>query len=117
MVARLAHNQQVGGSIPSLATKTKIMVTLFIGILVGFFACHLVNRFLGSTQKLNEEIESIIDEIDNSITLEEVENKNKKGSADSTYWLLSKGEDKYLFTSEQLKTAKNRALKNPEDIN
>ena len=117
MVARLAHNQQVGGSIPSLATKTKIMITLFIGILIGFFVCYLLIKFFGNTQKLNEEISSMIDEIHNSTTLEEVENKNKKGSADSTYWLLSKGEDKYLFTSEQLKTAKNRALKNPEDIN
>jgi hypothetical protein len=93
------------------------MVTLFIGIIVGFFACYLVNKFFGNTQNLNKDVSSILDEIDNSITFEEVENKNKKGSADSTYWLLSKGEDKYLFTSEQLKTAKNRALKNPEDIN
>ena len=65
-----------------------------------------------SSPKLVDTIETIV----SNITLKEVENKGKKGAADSTYWLLTDGEDKYLFTNEQIKTAKNRALKNPEDI-
>ena len=79
------------------------MIQLIVGVFIGFAICYIFNKFL-------------VDSTINEISFKEVENKNKKATADSSYWLLSEGEDKYLFTSEQLKTAKNRALKNPEDI-
>jgi hypothetical protein len=88
------------------------MILFFIGILLGFVIAFLFNKIIGTTPELNETINSVV----SNITLKEVENKGKKGAADSSYWLLTDGEDKYLFTNEQLKTAKNRALKNPEDI-
>ena len=51
-----------------------------------------------------------------NIIFKEVENKNKKVTADATYWQLSTEEEDFLFTKEQLVAARNRALNNPEDI-
>lgn len=42
----------------------------------------------------------------------EVKNYGKYTSTDSSYWLLSNGKDKYLFTNDQVKLARNRAIKN-----
>lgn len=88
------------------------MILLFIGIFLGFVITYLFNKIIAPSSNVDE----VINQIVSNITLKEVENKGRKGAADSSYWLLTDGEDKYLFTSEQLKTAKNRALKNPEDI-
>jgi bacillopeptidase F (M6 metalloprotease family) len=88
------------------------MILFFIGILLGFILAYFLMKKKLSSPKLVDTIETIV----SNITLKEVENKGKKGAADSSYWLLTDGENKYLFTNEQLKTAKNRALKNPEDI-
>jgi hypothetical protein len=88
------------------------MILFFVGILLGTVVTFIFNKVINKTPELNEAINSVV----SNITLKEVENKGKKGAADSSYHLLSDGEDKYLFTNEQLKTAKNRALKNPEDI-
>jgi hypothetical protein len=88
------------------------MILFFVGILLGTVVTFIFNRISSKTPELNEAINSVV----SNITLKEVENKGKKGAADSSYWLLTDGEDKYLFTNEQIKTAKNRALKNPEDI-
>ena len=79
---------------------------------MGGIITFIFNKIIGNTPEIQEEINNVV----NNVTLKEVENKGKKVNADSSYWLLSDGEDKYLFTNEQLKTAKNRALKNPEDI-
>lgn len=92
------------------------MIQLLIGIFIGFVVFYLLNKVLGPFTSLSKEINEVVEEIAGGVSLKEVENKGKRGAADSSYWLLSDGEDKYLFTSEQLKTAKNRALKNPEDI-
>lgn len=78
------------------------MLLLIIGIGIGFVSCYVVSKIVGNVKI--------------TTYLTEVENTGKKTSSDSNYWLLADGEDKYLFTGEQLKTAKNRALKNPEDI-
>jgi len=88
------------------------MILFFFGILLGAVVTFIFNKIISKTPELNEAINSVV----SNITLKEVENKGKKGAADSSYWLLTDGEDKYLFTNEQLKTAKNRALKSPEDI-
>jgi hypothetical protein len=88
------------------------MILFFVGILLGTVVTFIFNRISSKTPKLNEAINNVV----KNVTLKEVENKGKKVAADSTYWLLTDGEDKYLFTNEQLKTAKNRALKTPEDI-
>ncbi len=88
------------------------MILFFIGIFIGAIITFIFNKISSKTPELNEAIDNVV----NNVTLKEVENKGKKVAADSTYWLLTDGEDKYLFTNEQLKTAKNRALKNPEDI-
>ena len=88
------------------------MILFFIGIFLGVVISYLLNKVISSKNDFNETIDNVV----KNVSLKEVENKLKKGAADSSYWLLSDGEDKYLFTSEQLKTAKNRALKNPEDI-
>jgi hypothetical protein len=88
------------------------MILFFIGILLGTVVTFIFNKVINKTPELNEAINNVV----SNITLKEVENKGKKGAADSSYWLLTDGEDKYLFTNEQIKTAKNRALKNPEDI-
>jgi len=88
------------------------MILFFIGILLGTVVTFIFNKVINKTPELNEAINNVV----SNITLKEVENKGKKGAADSSYWLLTDGENKYLFTNEQLKTAKNRALKNPEDI-
>lgn len=92
------------------------MIQLLIGIFIGVVVSYLLNKAFGSTSTLGKVINEALDEIEGGVSLKEVENKSKRGAADSSYWLLSDGEDRYLFTSEQLKTAKNRALKNPEDI-
>jgi len=88
------------------------MILFFVGILLGVIVTFIFNKIISTTPELNEAINNVV----SNTTLKEVENKGKKGAADSSYWLLTDGEDKYLFTNEQLKTAKNRALKNPEDI-
>jgi hypothetical protein len=88
------------------------MILFFFGIILGAVVTFIFNKIISKTPELNEAINNVV----SNITLKEVENKGKKGAADSTYWLLTDGEDKYLFTNEQIKTAKNRALKNPEDI-
>jgi hypothetical protein len=88
------------------------MILFFIGIFIGAIITFIFNKIIRVTPEIHEEINNVV----NNVTLKEVENKGKKVAADSTYWLLTDGEDKYLFTNEQLKTAKNRALKNPEDI-
>jgi hypothetical protein len=88
------------------------MILFFVGILLGVIVTFIFNKIISTTPELNEAINNVV----SNITLKEVENKGKKGAADSSYWLLTDGEDKYLFTNEQIKTAKNRALKNPEDI-
>jgi len=88
------------------------MILFFFGIILGAVVTFIFNKIISKTPELNEAINNAV----SNITLKEVENKGKKGAADSTYWLLTDGEDKYLFTNEQIKTAKNRALKNPEDI-
>ena len=88
------------------------MILFFVGILLGAVATFIFNKIISTTPELNEAINNVV----SNITLKEVENKGKKGAADSSYWLLTDVEDKYLFTNEQIKTAKNRALKNPEDI-
>ena len=54
--------------------------------------------------------------LDPKIIFKEVENKNKKPTSDDKYWLLETPDDSYLFTEEQLKRAKERAEKNPEDL-
>ena len=92
------------------------MLQLIIGVCIGFTISYLLNKVFGSVSTFGKAIDEVIEEIEIGVTFKEVENKNKKSTADSSYWLLSDGDDKYLFTSEQLKTAKNRALKNPEDI-
>ena len=88
------------------------MILFFFGIILGAVVTFIFNKIISKTPELNEAINNVV----SNITLKEVENKGKKGAADSSYWLLTDGEDKYLFTNEQIKTAKNRALKNPEDI-
>jgi hypothetical protein len=88
------------------------MILFFFGIILGAVVTFIFNKIISKTPELNETINNVV----SNITLKEVENKGKKGAADSSYWLLTDGEDKYLFTNEQIKTAKNRALKNPEDI-
>jgi hypothetical protein len=60
----------------------------------------------------------IISKITSSkVSFTEVENKDKKPTSDDSYFLLEVKNEKYLFTKEQIKVAKSRAEKNPEDVN
>ena len=47
---------------------------------------------------------------------QKVKNKNRRTSSDENYWLLETKDESYLFTDEQIKTAKERAENNKEDL-
>lgn len=71
------------------------IIALILGLGVGLFLCKLMCP---------------------KVTFEQVENKDKKVTSNSFYFLLKTKTDNYLFTEEQLNVAKERANKNPEDI-
>lgn len=71
------------------------IIALILGLGVGLFLCKLMCP---------------------KVTFERVENKDKKVTSNSFYFLLKTKTDNYLFTEEQLNVAKERANKNPEDI-
>lgn len=89
------------------------MIFLIVGFFVGCSFTYIINKIIGDST-LNE---IATDEGGSEeIIFKEIENKHKRGGSDATYWLLSNKDENYLFTNEQLKIAKNRATKNPEDI-
>lgn len=75
------------------------MITFLLGCLSGAAFALLLTQIIGS-----------------SVTFKQIKNKDKKPTANDTYWLLSSKGNQFLFTDEQLKVASIRASKNIEDL-
>jgi hypothetical protein len=73
------------------------IISIIVGYLVGVVMGITIFKIVNSKVKL-------------------VKVKKNKLSDNTPNWLLSDGDKRYLFTQQEIETAKKRAVKIPEDI-